>query len=370
MIKVVMISKAFVRDAYQRKLEEIARVGGVELTLVSPPAWREGRSLLPLRRRFVEGYELLVTPIAFNGRFHLHFYPRLPGLLAALRPDLVHVDEEPYNLATWLAMRAARTIGARRLFFTWQNINRSLPFPFSTFEAQNYRWADGAIAGSRDAELVLRAKGFQAPTWIIPQFGVDPELFQPGDPPPAGPFTIGYLGRLVRPKGIDLLLRACQQLDAPWRLLIVGEGEEQAALERLRDQLGLGGRVEFRGPVASTEVPAVLRQLHVLALPSRSAPNWREQFGRVLMEAMACAVPLVGSDSGEIPRVIGDAGLIFPEDDWEALAERLRTLQRDPAQRQELGHRGRQRVLDRYTHQRIAEQTVDVYRTLVGGSAR
>src|SRR5438105_14189342 len=124
-----MVSKAVVRGTYQRKLEEIAR-GGVDLTVVAPPAWREGKNVIALERSFTRGYELVVSPIVFNGHYHLHFYPWLGELLHARRPDLVHVDEEPYNLATLLAMRQAREVGARRLFFTWQNILRDLPLPF------------------------------------------------------------------------------------------------------------------------------------------------------------------------------------------------------------------------------------------------
>jgi glycosyltransferase involved in cell wall biosynthesis len=365
-MKVVMVSKAFaIRDAYQRKLEEMAGLDDVDLTLISPPSWREGQSRFTLQRRFTRGYELLVTPIVFNGRFHLHFYPRLPGLLKSLQPDLVHVDEEPYNLATWLAMRAARKVGARSLFFTWQNMNRRLPMPFSSMEAQNYRLADGAIAGSHDAQRVLRDKGFKGPIWVIPQFGIDPELFQPGVRDAHATFTVGCIARLWRPKGIDLLIRACQVLDDPWRLVLVGEGEERAALQRLSADLGLSDRVEFRGEIPSTDVPRVMREFDVLALPSRGVPNWREQFGRVLQEAMACAVPLVGSDSGEIPHVIGEAGLIFPEENWQALADHLTALQRDADLRRTLGQLGRQRALNHFTNRSIAERTVAVYRAVL-----
>lgn len=366
-MKVVLISKAFaIRDVYQRKLEEIARLDDVDLTVISPPTWREGRRVFALNPRFTRGYHLLVTPIVFNGRFHVHFYPRLPSLLRSLRPDLVHVDEEPYNFATWLALRAARATGARRLFFTWQNLNRRLPVPFSTIEAQNYRLADGAIAGNRDAETVLRAKGFNRRIWVIPQFGIDPDLYPPRDRPSDLPFVVGYVGRLVRVKGVDLLLRACRSLDDPWQLILVGDGEERPALQRLSEELGLGSRVEFRGEVASTDVPRVLRDVDVLVLPSRSAPNWREQFGRVLVEAMACAIPVIGSDSGEIPHVIGDAGLVFPEEDWQALAGQLRALQRDATRRVALGQAGRQRALSRFSIVSNAEQTVAVYRALLG----
>jgi glycosyltransferase involved in cell wall biosynthesis len=101
-------------------------------------------------------------------------------------------------------------------------------------------------------------------------------------------------------------------------------------------------------------------------LPSRTRPNWKEQFGRALVEAMACEVPVVGSDSGEIPNVIGDAGLVFPEGDVAALAGHLRRLQDSQDMRRDLGRRGRARVLDRFTQARVAEQTYQLYRQILG----
>lgn len=358
-----MVSKALVRGAYQRKLEEIA-AQGVELTLVTPSFWREGRTEISLERRYVRGYELVVTPMAFNGRYHLHFYPRLGAILQELRPDLVHVDEEPYNLATLLALRAARAVGARRLFFTWQNLYRRLPLPFALVERQNYRLAHGAIAGVRDAEIVLRKKGFRPPVWVIPQFGVDPEIFRPGPARDATDFVVGYLGRLVSEKGVDLLIRASSALAPPWRLRVVGEGAEKPRLRALAETLGVGNRVEFVGGLPSDQVPGFLHGLDALALPSRSIPSWREQFGRCLVEAMACGVAVVGSDSGEIPRVVGDGGLIVPENSVGDLAEALRRLQNDPSLRATLGGNGRARVEENFTQRRIAHQTVDVYRSL------
>jgi glycosyltransferase involved in cell wall biosynthesis len=100
-------------------------------------------------------------------------------------------------------------------------------------------------------------------------------------------------------------------------------------------------------------------------LPSRSRPNWVEQFGRVLIEAMACGVPVVGSDCGEIPNVVGDAGLIFPEGDVEALRECLARLMREGDLWADLSRRGRERVLAHFTQAQIAAQTVAVYRRVV-----
>jgi len=105
----------------------------------------------------------------------------------------------------------------------------------------------------------------------------------------------------------------------------------------------------------------------VLALPSRTRPNIKEQFGRVLVEAMSCETCVVGSDSGEIPNVIGDAGLIFREGDERELAHRLHQLMDAPAVRESLRHRGRQRVLDHFTYAKIATDTVDFYRRICSG---
>lgn len=362
-MKVVIVSKALVRGAYQRTLEEMASAG-LELTVISPPGWREGMTYTALERQYTRGYNLLVTPIAFNGRYHLHFYPRLPFLLRALGPDLVHIDEEPYNLATWLAVRSAQAVGAQRTFYTWQNTYRRLPPPFSLLEADVYRLVRGGIAANADAAAVLRRKGFKRPIWTIPP-GLDLDLYGPREVASHDTFQIGYVGRLVPEKGIDLLLRACAGLKGNWRLDLIGEGEERGGLERLAQDLGVRDRIAFRGRVASTEVPGVLPSFDVIVLPSRTRPNWREQFGRILMEAMACCVPVIGSSSGEIPQVIGEAGLVFPENDSDALAAHLARLQGDPEFRKELGRLGRARVLSHFSHRTIAERTIGVFRAIV-----
>jgi len=117
--------------------------------------------------------------------------------------------------------------------------------------------------------------------------------------------------------------------------------------------------------MSSIEFPNFLKTIDALVLPSITQPNWKEQFGRVLIEAMACGVPVVGSTCGEIPNVIGDAGLIVPESDTDALADALRQLARDPALRAALTRKGRDRVLSRFTQKRIAADTVRVYREMV-----
>ena len=370
-MRVTLISKACVVGAYQTKLEAIATHDDVQLTVVVPPYWREGDHRIVLERAHLAGYDLIVAPLAFNGRFHLHFYPTLPAILARSRPDVCHIDEEPYNLATYLALRAARRVGAKALFFTWQNLLRRYPFPFGALERAVYGGAAAAIAGNREAVDVLRAKGYAGPVEVIPQFGVDPDLFRPAAAePPERPFTVGYAGRLVEQKGVALLAEAMAELPGDWRLLLCGQGPLRAALENRFAAAGLGERVEFREQVASEEMPDQLRRMDLLVLPSLTRPNWKEQFGRVLAEAMACQVPVLGSDSGEIPHVIGGGGRVVPEGDAAALREAIAALRADPEERRALGRRGRERVLAHYTQQQVAADTVDLYRRIRNDGGR
>jgi glycosyltransferase involved in cell wall biosynthesis len=365
-MRVLMLSKACIVGAYQKKLEELAHLPGMELTVVVPPCWRDERGVIHLERQHTTGYDLVVEPMVLNGNFHLHFFPGLGKQIRRVRPDLVHIDEEPYNLATAHALWLARQAGARSLFFSWQNLQRRYPLPFRLLERYVLRHADYGIAGSQESAGVWRAKGYQGPLAIIPQFGVDPEIYYPEPKPSGRGFIVGYIGRLVEEKGVDLLLEALAGLEGMWRAYVLGSGPAQEALQAQARQLGLGDRITFEAWIPSAQTPAYYRQLDALVVPSRTRPNWKEQFGRVLVEAMACGVPVIGSDSGEIPHVIGDAGLVLPEGQAGALRDHLTRLLQDLDLRAELAQRGRDRVLAHYTQAQIAAQTYSVYQAMLG----
>ncbi len=373
-MKVLMVSKALVVGTYQGKLEAIARQAGIELTVAVPPFWREKGHDWRLERSFGEGYDLRVLAMRFNGHYHYHYYPQLDRLLDQVRPDILHFDEEAYNLSTWLALRAARKRSIPMVFFTWQNIPRRYPPPFGWMERTILRHAAMCQAGNADAAEIVRDKGFRGPIEVIPQFGTDPELFRPigGDAAHVDrPFTIGFVGRLIPAKGLALLIDALAGMEGDWRLEVVGSGPERERLENRTRELGVQKQVTFVGQAPSTTMPEVLRRFDVLAGPSLTTARWKEQFGRMLVEAMACGIPVIGSDSGEIPNVVGDAGLIVPEGDAVALRHALGTLQGDRELRARLGAAGRQRVIDLFTQEAVASRTVDAYRRLLGdGSPR
>ncbi len=377
-LAVLMISKASVTALYREKQRQmVARAGadGVDLTLVVPPEFG-GIAYEPDP---ADTYPIVPLPLWWGRRHHhFHMYRGLSRVFRAAAPDLVHIDEEHYSLVTWVATRLAERAGVPSLFFTWQNLYKNYPWPVSAWEASVLRHSRGALAGNQEAARVLAAKGFQQPVQVIPQFGTDPDRYRPltpseraavrapwGVPPDA--VLVGYVGRLVAEKGLSILTDAAAPLlhqHPAWHLAFVGDGPWQAQASAWRDRERLGGQVHFLPRVPSPAMPAVMGALDILVLPSLTTPRWKEQFGRVLVEAMAAEVAVVGSTSGEIPTVIGDGGLVVPEEDPQALRGAIATLAGDPAGRHALGVQGRARVLTHYTPRAIAADTIAFYHQL------
>ncbi len=291
--------------------------------------------------------------------------------LRAAAPDVVHVEEEPDSLAALhvaVARRALRP-DARLVLHTWQNVNRPKRPWVEWVLRRTLAAADAVVCGNDDAVPILRQMGFSGPAPVIQTLALDASVFYRRPVPRLSDgFTVGYFGRLVPEKGIDTLVRAVARIGNPALLVIAGSGPSRAGIEALVAVQGLGGRVRFLGDRNPGEVAALMCGVDVVAVPSRSTPVWKEQFGRVLVEAMGCGVPVVASDSGAIPAVVGDAGLIFPEDDVDALAHHLRSLRESEVLRRDLGRRGHERALVEHAPARRAAQTIDFYRQLVDGS--
>ncbi len=366
-MKILMLSKALLALEYRKKLTALAERPGLDVFAAGPRFWGAGRARQEFETGPFEGYAMEFLDCRLNGRFHLHHYPDLGRLLDRLRPDLLHIDEEPYNLAAGQAAFVARRRGIASVFFAWQNIVRRYPPPFAQIERYCYRTC-GAIAGTEQAAAALRAKGFCGPVATIPQFGVDPDHFAPsgeGDNGDAG-LVVGYAGRLVLEKGLATLLAAAAMLDPVPRLRFAGSGPLADQLRRAGAAGPLAGRITVLGQLDSGRMPQFLNSIQALVLPSLDRPNWKEQFGRVLIEAMACGRAVVGSDSGAIPLVVGDAGLIVPQGDPTALAAALARL-RSPRLRRALGLSGRRRVLEHFTHRNVADASAAFYDRILAG---
>lgn len=369
-MRVALISKTYVAAPAQRLLEYLA--ADVDLTLITPDRWRtDDGGWLAFEPAHAAGYRVAPLSVRRNGHFHQYTYRGLAAALAAARPEVVHIDEEPYNPAAWQALRLARRLGVPALAVAWQNVARRYPPPYGWGERWAYRRLAGIVAGSQSAAAVVRGKGYDGPLTVFGLHGIDPDLWPPRCPePPApdAPFVVGYAGRLVPEKGVAVLLAALARLPARARLRIIGRGPQADELRRLADDLGVAARVEWRDFVPPAGMPATLAALDALALPSLTRPGWAEQFGRVLAEAMGAGVPVVGAASGEIPGVIADAGLIVPPGDAGALAAALARLADEPALWRDLARRGQARARATFTQKAAAGRLAAFYAILSTGA--
>jgi glycosyltransferase involved in cell wall biosynthesis len=259
---------------------------------------------------------------------------------------------------------------------TEQNILRRLPPPFARLQSYVLGHADAVLARSAGAADVARRKGFTGPVRVVGN-AVDPDLFRPSDRAEArrrlglgGGFLVGYVGRLAAGKGLLDLVDALARCPDDVGLVLAGSGPDEDEVRRRAHAAGLAGRVTFLPRRPREELTTVMNALDALALVSRSTPTWKEQFGRVIVEAHACAVPVIGSDSGAIPEVVGEGGLIVPEGDPAAVAAAIGRLRDDPGLAGRLGAAGRRRVEERWTWERVAAQTRDLYLDVLGHGER
>jgi len=353
--------------------------GEWDVTAVAPRFMAGDLRPIPCEANPAEACRTVRVPAYLTGRIHLMNYgPQLRTVLADSW-DIVHAWEEPYILAG--AQIAGWTPPSAALVFaTFQNIAKRYPPPFGWMERYAMRRAAGWVAFGRMVEAVHwdRAGYAGKPHRVIP-VGVDAEAFRPDATARAairarlgwcsdGPPVVGYLGRFVPEKGVRLLTATLGQLRPAWRALLVGGGPLERELREWA--ANHGDRVRVITGVPHNAVPSYLNAMDVLAAPSQTTPTWKEQLGRMLIEAMACGVSVVGSDSGEIPFVIGDAGLVLPEADGRAWVEGLAALIDSPTRRAEFGKAGLARAHEAFAWPVIARRHLDFFDELLDSPPR
>lgn len=379
-MKILLISHTCQsRTEGQPKAHCLARLPDVQLRVLVPDRWLNYGAWRPAEPPLNPSFTFTAGRVRFPwvgpAQFYLHYYPRLAALLREFKPDIIDLWEEPWGLVSVHACSLRRRLlpTARIVSETEQNTNKHLPFPFEEFRRKTLRQADFAVGRNQEAIDILRRKGYTGPARVVPN-AVDSDLFRPLDRAAArralgfSGFVVGYVGRLVAEKGLMDLVDALPACPANTCLVLVGSGDQHQPLLDRAAALDCADRVQILPGRPLDQLPQLMNALDVLVLPSRTTARWKEQFGRVIIEAGACQTPVIGSDSGAIPEVVGTAGLIFPEGQPLALAASIQHLHGDPKLCRDLGLQGRAQVEARYTWQRVAEQMHAIYRQVLGSS--
>lgn len=373
--RLLSIGHSYVVALNRRLVNEIARLGqgGWEVTAVAPSFLHGDLRPMPVEIDPNEICRLEAVPTYLSKHIHVMTYGWQLKQILQQSWDLVHCWEEPYILAggqiAWWT--SSKTLLVYR---TAQSHSKLYPPPFNWIEHYAMQRASGWIcSGQTVADTLKTRQGYSLPMGLIP-LGVDVNHFYPNSDAKlqirrslgwdeSGTPVIGYLGRFVPEKGLDLLMRVLDNLKTPWRVLFIGTGPMETTLRTWANRYPK--QVRICTTVKHNDVPQHLNAMDILCAPSQTMPNWREQFGRMLIEAFACGVPVVGSDSGEIPYVIQDAGMVVSETDEQAWIQALSDLLESPSRRAELAERGLHRAHTVYAWPVIAKQYLEFFAELL-----
>ena len=283
-------------------------------------------------------------------KYSLRTYARFRRIGASLKPDIVHVHFSPDFVMPALAIR--QTSNAKLI------MTRHLVLPWPPAKVRRYvSLYDRIIPVSNAVEEKLAASGVPRSMMTVAKAGVPDPPSVATTVPAVGRLRVGFFGRLVKEKGIDVLLRAVKEAPSA-SVDIYGDGPEGSSLKALAANLGLGSRVVFHGFV--TSVHEAMGSVDVVAVPS----VWDEAFPYSILEAMAIGKPVVASKVGGIPEVVQDSvtGRLFDRGDHEGCSQIFRELGSDASKLATMGERSREVQQAEFTIAKMAERIEAVYR--------
>lgn len=388
-MRILVASHTYIVDLNCEKFKTLSQLEpNIEVTIVVPRRWKPGgvqNKIIESQPRQSGSFRVVpISNFSENNQGLLTFGTDIISLLREFKPQIIQVEQgaKALGYAQLIFLNQLLGLQAKNVFFTWWNLPYQVKFPLSVLHSYNLKNTHGLVAGNQDAVDVLQEHGYNDASIVMPQLGVDETLFRPQSQPElrselgikADEFVVGFVGRFVEEKGILTLGKALAGLkEIPWKWLLLGRGELQSVLMEKAGEWGIKDRMILVESVPHDRVPSYINVMNTLVLPSETtykfktltAAGWKEQFGHVLIEAMAAKVPVIGSDSGEIPHVIGEAGLVFPEGDAIALQHCLQDMMGKPDLANKLGNLGYERAMSRYTNKALAQELLGFYKELL-----
>jgi glycosyltransferase involved in cell wall biosynthesis len=360
-MRVLRIYHSAVVDEYRHRERLLRERHGHDVHVVCPPAWVEGGSLV----RATHDSRVPVHVVTVHGRRepNLFWYDSaaLRAVIQELRPEIVDLHEEPYSLAAAGVLRAMRRMApqAQLCVYTAQNLPRRYPPPFSGIELRVLARASAAYPCSSEAGDRLRARGFEAPIHVLPLGVTIPPLADR----PAGPLRIGFVGRLEPYKGALIAIRAFAAVcgDSGAIMEVIGAGSQEDELRREAYSLGIRDAVQFLGAVSQEETLRRMNGLDLVLVPSLTTRTWKEQFGRVPVQAMAHGAVVIASDSGSLREVVADCGVLVEEGSQERFNAALRSLIAEPLRLKRLRDAGRARAVTDFSWEAVSDGVDKMY---------
>jgi len=376
-MKILVFDHNAVWREYRKRYLELSKLERINITVVTP----EYLDMQFKREYFQkkgseEKLNIFVVKPLFTFKSHRGWLNPLQIMkyIKQVKPDIIYIDAEPeaWYSSEIIYLKNLLNIHCKIILSTWMNINLykiGFPYKFPFIYNFNYKYslknADGVLSYTSESESILRINGFHGKIKKI-NWGIDLYKFKKIDPSDykrnlnLKDFTIGFCGRFVKEKGILNLIRAIAKLDKEKiSVLLIGEGPLKKKIANISSKYSVD--IRMIAPVENSIMPYFYNCMDVFVLPSLTTKYWKEQFGRVLIEAMACEVPVIGSSSGEIPYVINKTGLIFKEGDEDDLAKEIYLLMQNGELRERNKILGRQRAEKYFAWNKIAVEMYNFF---------
>lgn len=359
MVKIVIVSHALVQEVARRRWKILAEEYPYEVHLLVPEYWES--------TWFGKKVEFNVDEI-HEGRFHVHpmpvtdaknwgryFFKSIDAKLRKINPELIYVIHEE---SIWMHLQVSfyRSLWARNAKVVFFSMNgRGVP---KKWLHQRLLWWN--VSRYTDAALVhypgclhsLRSAGYKKPIYMQTQIGVDEELFTPmpevrvrirNTLNAGNMFVVGYTGRLTQDKGVDDLVEVFPSLGDHCYLLLVGNGDLKESIEKKASREGWKDRLHITNYLPQEQVPAFMNAMDVFVLGSKTTSHWIDTFPLVTVQAQACGIPVIASDSASLPWQLEDTALIFSEGDRDELKNALLRIMSDTGLSENLARNGKAR---------------------------
>jgi glycosyltransferase involved in cell wall biosynthesis len=378
-LRICEISRFFVYNSYRQKASAMKRLTGEKQLLIIPARWSEGyhgtsSEIFESEEYHLHEHTTLLNWKIWGGKRH-HLYLLSSTIIKDMKkyqPQFIVIDSSPYSLLA-LEVAIIRKMyfpKAKLILHSSQNIYKSFPFPFNRIEKYLYKQADALFARTEEIKDVSLKKECVCPIHIIPH-GIDTQKFSPIKEAledvalKEDCFHIGYVGSLVHQKGIHVLIKSISDIDIPFKLSIIGDGPMKSSLKLQASVSANASRINFIDSIPNAKLPKMLSKFDVLILPSLTLDYLKEQFGRILVEALACGIPVIGSNSGAIPEVIGDCGIIVDEGNVQQLQTAIINLRADEKFLKQLSMAARKRALKYYSWDVIVQKIFKIYSEII-----
>jgi len=384
-IAVFVLWQSLVVKAYRSFFTCLTRNANWRVACASPQRFRElGLQEIesePFDKPFAEGDSKFPYFLLKSWNLHVQIV-LFCGLGRALRKFFTKKKGEkrvflciadPYSLTAFFAWLTARIWvcgDLKFVLFASQNIFKKLPLPLKCIQNFLFKRCDAILSIGPEQDEVIRKHGYKGKIFDFPLW-FDSNLFEfltvrrnlnSGIWVTSYGQKLGYAGSLSWEKGIPDLLACLKSgaIQGEYCVAIAGSGPLKDEVKSKCTQLKSKGlHIEFLGPLSSTQMREFYQNIDILIVPSRTVPHWKEQFGRVIVEAQACGVLVIGSDSGAIPNVIGNKEFVFKEGDIQDMSRVLNSAlskiknSTDSALRSQFAKEAFQRFSDEVLAQRL-----------------